>query len=484
VLLRHKLDPELHGSSGLTSITRLAAFGLVLGFFGVAAHLATQAWFNGRMLPGVMVAGHDVGGLTMAQARSLVQHQASSYHLSLNVSGAHYELTAAELGVTFDTEATIASAYASGRNSWIPPLHHEPVELAYNLNRSQLNGFASSVATKVGTPPVDAGVVVNSGRVSTVPEKSGWSIDRIGLEQLIEDDVRSPAGANLALQAHEQVADIQVKALTPTIDETKQFMAVPIVLSYNNQIYTPTQAQIGQWITFVKQSDGLAYKLVPQLDMSQLKGYVQALANKLDVAPVNMKVDVINGVSNTVQAGANGTAIDQDPLTAAIAIALGQQAPLTYVITSHPVAFRTVSTNLVSLDLGNYIEINLATQHLWVWQDHAVIYDSPVTTGATGADFGTVTGLFSIYYKTTNTYLNGQQYGPRYNYSDFVKYWMPFYQGYGLHDASWRNGNFGETSGPLGYYYDGSHGCVNLPDATAAFVYNWSVVGTPVWVHI
>jgi lipoprotein-anchoring transpeptidase ErfK/SrfK len=61
---------------------------------------------------------------------------------------------------------------------------------------------------------------------------------------------------------------------------------------------------------------------------------------------------------------------------------------------------------------------------------------------------------------------------------------MPFYQGYGLHDASWRNGNFGETSGPLGYYYDGSHGCVNLPDATAAFVYNWSVVGTPVWVHI
>jgi lipoprotein-anchoring transpeptidase ErfK/SrfK len=125
----------------------------------------------------------------------------------------------------------------------------------------------------------------------------------------------------------------------------------------------------------------------------------------------------------------------------------------------------------------------LSKQHLWVWQDHQVIYDSPVTSGATGAGFPTVTGLFAIYYKTTNTHLVGYAYGPAYNYDVAVQYWMPFYQGFGLHDASWRNGNFGETSGPYGYYYDGSHGCVNLPLATAAFLYNWSTIGTPVWVH-
>jgi lipoprotein-anchoring transpeptidase ErfK/SrfK len=90
---------------------------------------------------------------------------------------------------------------------------------------------------------------------------------------------------------------------------------------------------------------------------------------------------------------------------------------------------------------------------------------------------GTVTGLFSIYYKTTNTHLVGYQYG--WNYDVPVKYWMPFYQGYGLHDAVWRHGSFGGQD----YYYGGSHGCVNLPDATAEFIYNWAAVGTPVWVH-
>jgi lipoprotein-anchoring transpeptidase ErfK/SrfK len=131
----------------------------------------------------------------------------------------------------------------------------------------------------------------------------------------------------------------------------------------------------------------------------------------------------------------------------------------------------------VTLDYGKYIEVNLSKQHLWVWQDHNVIYETPITSGATGAGYGTVTGLFSIYYKTTNTRLRGYQYG--YNYDVPVKYWMPFYSGYGLHDAEWRNGNFGGSD----YYYGGSHGCVNLPDAAAAFIYNWAEVGTPVWVH-
>ncbi len=476
-MLRRRLDPELHGSAGFTSVSRMAAFGLVVGFFVLGAHLSTQAWYNGRMLPGVVVAGHDVGGMTLPQARRLIQKDVANYRLHLDVADDKYELTAASLGVVFDPEATIASAYASGRDSWLPPAHHDPVELSYRLSRAQLNNFATSVAAKVGTPPVDAGVVVSNGVVSTVPEKSGWSIDRIGLERLVEDDFRSPGGAKLSLKPREQVADIRAKALAPTIAETKTRMAVPVVLAYADKTFTPTPAQIGQWLAFEKQPDGLAFKLVPQVDTARLKSYVQGVANDIDVAPVNKKVTVENGVSKTTQEGVDGLAIDQDPLTKALAAAIDNQTPLTYTITSHPVAFKTVSTSIVSLDLGRYIEVNLSTQHLWVWQDHQVIYESPITSGATGAGLGTVTGLFSIYYKTTNTRLRGYQYG--YDYDVPVKYWMPFYQGYGLHDAVWRNGKFGGQD----YYYGGSHGCVNLPDATAEFIYNWSTIGTPVWVH-
>ncbi len=476
-MLRRRLDPDLHGSAGFTSVNRLAALGLTLGFFGLSAHLGTQAYYADRILLGVVVAGKNLGGLTLSQARQVMARDVAAYRLKLNVGGENYTLSAADLGVTFDVEATLSSAYESGRGGWVPPLHHEPLELSYRLNRAQLNAFTTGVSSKIGTPPVDAGVTIAAGKLSAVPEKSGWSIDRVGLSRLIEDDVRSPGGSKLTLRPREQVADIRAVSLAPTITAAKQLMAVPVVLTYNSQQYTPTPSQIGQWIVFVKQPDGTAFKLAAQVDTAKLKSYVQGLANTLDVQAVNQKVNIENGVSKVAQAGVDGVAIDQDPLTSAISASIAAQTPLTYTVTSHPVAFKTISTNLVSLDLGRYIEVNLSKQHLWIWQDHTVIYESPITSGAAGAGLGTVTGLFSIYYKTTNTHLVGYQYG--YNYDVPVKYWMPFYSGFGLHDASWRHGNFGGQD----YYYGGSHGCVNMPDVTAEFVYNWATLGTPVWVH-
>jgi len=319
---------------------------------------------------------------------------------------------------------------------------------------------------------------VKGADVVTVPEKSGWSIDRVGLERLIEDDLRSPGNKLVNIKPREQLADIRAKNLGPSIAAAKQIMASRIVLTYADKTFAPSSSDIGQWLVFQKQPDGLAFKLTPQIDVARLRSYVQTVANQIAVAPVNKKITVKNGVTNVDQEGVDGLAADQDAVVAAIQNAVAHNTPLTFAIPTKPVPFKTTSTTVVSLDYGRYIEVNLSTQHLWVWQDHQVIYESPITSGATGAGLGTAIGLFSIFYKTTNTHLVGYQYG--WNYDVAVKYWMPFYQGYGLYDASWRNGNFG---GP-DYYYAGSHGCVNLPDATAAFIYGWADVGTPVWVHL
>ena len=75
-------------------------------------------------------------------------------------------------------------------------------------------------------------------------------------------------------------------------------------------------------------------------------------------------------------------------------------------------------------------------------------------------------GTYKIQYKTRNTYLTGA------DYRSFVNYWMPFYGGYGLHDATWRSSFGGDI-----YKYGGSHGCVNLPLSKAKKIYNNSYAG-------
>lgn len=54
---------------------------------------------------------------------------------------------------------------------------------------------------------------------------------------------------------------------------------------------------------------------------------------------------------------------------------------------------------------------------------------------------------------------------------------MPFHNGVGLHDASWRS-EFGGTI----YKYSGSHGCVNLPYSAAKAIYAEAEIGTTVIV--
>ena len=482
-MLRSRLDPERHGSSGFTSIARLGAVGFVLGFVLLASHLAAESWFAGRVMPGVVVGGHNVGDDTVAHARQVIWDAAASYELKLTANGKTFDANASQLGVAYDVNGTLESAMAAGRADWVPPLHEEAIPMSYDTDWATMDAFTSNIESQVGTPPTDATVTVNGASFTPVADKNGYTIDRLGLSNMIQTDLGSPTGSSLILVPHVQVADIREASLGSTIDAAKQLTSLKLTLTYNGQTITPSPSDIGQWLDFVKKPDGAGYDLVPVVDTAKLKGYVNALANHLNVGAVAEEVRTINGASSVERQGVNGTAIDQADLVNALDNAVTTQQPLTYVIQSSSVPFQTLNTDLHTLNLPQYIEINLSSQHLWAWQNGQVVYDSPVTSGATGAGFGTPTGLFAIYYKAQNVWLNGQEYGPAYNYDDFVQYWMPFYSGYGLHDASWRHGLFGETSGYSGYWFDGSHGCVNLPLATAAFLYGWAPVGTPVWVH-
>lgn len=127
--------------------------------------------------------------------------------------------------------------------------------------------------------------------------------------------------------------------------------------------------------------------------------------------------------------------------------------------------------------------VSISERHMWACEGAKSVYDSPVITGiASVPETATPTGTYKIYSKQRNVVLTGSD--PTGSWNDNVQYWMPFlsnqYGIYGFHDASWRKpSEFGnvDPNGP-----DGSHGCINLPTATAAWLYNWSPVGTTVTV--
>ena len=130
-------------------------------------------------------------------------------------------------------------------------------------------------------------------------------------------------------------------------------------------------------------------------------------------------------------------------------------------------------------DIGStYVEVSLAEQHLWYFKDGKELVDCPVVTGNVLSGYNTPAGSFSLTYKQRGATLKGNN-ADGTSYSSPVSYWMPFYGNYGMHDASWR-GAFGGSI----YRGGGSHGCVNMPVASAKKLFNnLASKGTPVIVH-
>lgn len=134
--------------------------------------------------------------------------------------------------------------------------------------------------------------------------------------------------------------------------------------------------------------------------------------------------------------------------------------------------------------LGQLVLVNIGQRHLWACHGGKTLYDSPVITGIEFYD-STMTppGTYNISAKQTNLTLTGSDITG--NWSDPVKYWLPFltnpYGTYGFHDATWRpNSAFGNTN-PASK--NASHGCVELPLSTAKWLYDWAQVGTTVTIE-
>ena len=126
------------------------------------------------------------------------------------------------------------------------------------------------------------------------------------------------------------------------------------------------------------------------------------------------------------------------------------------------------------------VEVDITNQMVYCYIGNELVVATPCVTGNAGKH-DTSCGTWSIASKETSRYLQGTNDNGT-KYKSFVNFWMPFHGGQGLHDASWRGTNPANFGGTI-YQGGGSHGCVNLPYAAAAEIFNHAYVGMPVIVH-
>lgn len=122
------------------------------------------------------------------------------------------------------------------------------------------------------------------------------------------------------------------------------------------------------------------------------------------------------------------------------------------------------------------IVVDTGSQTLTAWNEGKVQHTTKVSTGMKLTP--TVKGTYPIYWKVPMKDMRGPSpYKHIYPSGKYhiknVPHVMFFHQGYAIHGAYWHN-NFGRVA---------SHGCVNVPLASAEWLFNFAEVGTKVVVY-
>jgi lipoprotein-anchoring transpeptidase ErfK/SrfK len=201
------------------------AVGIVLfalGGVSYAAYRYDQA-SSDRILPGVTVAGTDVGGMTRVEAIQAVQRTARerlAEPLTIRVASALWKTTPAELGRSADVAAAVDRALqASDSVGFITRVWHrlreEPVgisvDLSYEGGGTGVTALVASIAGEVAQTARDASVAVVDGEVTFVHSRPGHAL-----------------GANVATKRLQAALDegttairLPVKTVKPKVPDAK-----------------------------------------------------------------------------------------------------------------------------------------------------------------------------------------------------------------------------------------------------------------------
>lgn len=118
-----------------------------------------------------------------------------------------------------------------------------------------------------------------------------------------------------------------------------------------------------------------------------------------------------------------------------------------------------------------WIELDLSTQMLVAYEGQTPVFSARMSSGLPRTP--TVIGSYRVYLKYRTQRMRGGVKGVDYYDIPNVPNVMYFYSGYAIHGVWWHT-NFGNPA---------SHGCINLSQANAKWMYEWAPMSTMVVSH-
>lgn len=439
----------------------------------VGVYIYGMVFFKDHFFLHTTINGFDASQLTAEEVETKIADVINKYGLEIEERGGNTEtISASQINYHYVSKGEVQTFLHSQKLYEWPLYLKNQITYTFEssarydeeLLRNAIDQLNCLDETKV-TKPKDAYIDYIDGKYQVMPEVEGNLLNK---ELFVSEIFRAVDFAEVKISL-EDIDGMYLKpgkrqndeSMAETVRILNTCISTDLTYLFGEHTEKVDAQRIREWLSY--DNDGNV-----ELDEDAVRNFVTEMADKYDTANKPRTFKSHSGEEVTVSGGSYGWLMDQEATYDYLVDAIwAGNTGETYA------EYAQTAVSWSNSDLGDsYVEIDMGSQHVWLYMDGEEVVSTDCVTGlASDPSRKTPEGTYTLYYKESPSVLKGENN----EYETKVTYWMPFNDGIGLHDASWRS-SFGGTI----YQTDGSHGCVNLPPVAAKEIYDRVYDGIPI----
>lgn len=437
-------------------------------------YIYISVYFTEHFHIGSKIGNVDVSGMTVDEAEEALQQTLADYKLTIQAKDGRIEIiTADEIQLSYKWKESPADYLASQKGyEWIikkfkPDTYEMQGELSFDEVRMNTQISSLDVLKPENqVPAVNATISaydVEKG-YTLVPAVPGTEVNTVVFASMVKDCIYAQK-TSLDMMQPGIYKEPEIKddneALLAAIAKLNTCLASKITYQIGGQTQVLDATTFQPWLLWNENFEVF-------IDEAAVNAYVNSLGSKYNTYYSAKPFMTSYQHEIMIYNSRYGWRIDAAAEKAAIMAEIMAGAPVV-----RDLKYSSTASARGPRDYGNsYVEINLTAQHLFLYVNGQLMWESDFISGNVSKGWDTPPGIFGVTYKTMNATLRGADYAVP------VSYWMPFNGNVGMHDATYKN-DFGKNY----YLTEGSHGCINLPLETARTIYTYVYRNFPVIVY-
>lgn len=454
----------------------------VLAVAAVAGFFTARWYYQDKAAPGVMFAGASVAGQNSEQLAATVKSAVENTKITVTDSqGNTVTASLKDLGVNVNQKQTVSALIAAKDSNpfvRINPFSKQNVKLVATADKLALSQYLTGKLI-----PNDSQAIASTIAYDQTSQKFTVTVGRGGQAPVTDNVVKAidqaldtPGTTRTASITYTQTdMPISEAAATTAADQANVGLGLSITINNGDATtYKIPAATIASWT--VTTADPAKGTIAVSYNKQAISDYMNGeLGNHLNQTKTN-QVDLVDTSGNVIMTktkGVNGVTI-KDTATVADQVysALSANRSATLTVASDVTKFDTEQQKVTWK-----IVVDRSKQTATVYNNDQVVQTFNVCTGKTGKH-ETTPGNYFIYLKYQVQDMRGTNDDGSQYLTKGVKWISYFNGGQGFHTAGWNAA--GIASGdPTGH---GSHGCVNMNEADAKWIYDNCPDGTLVQV--